>query len=35
LIPGRKPWLVAVLKDMVGIAVLLDVYLRGRDWRGS
>ena len=33
-IPMRKPWLGVVEMDMVGIA-LLDVCLRGLDWRGS
>jgi hypothetical protein len=34
-IPRRKPWLVVGEMDMVEIAALLDVCLRGRDWRGS
>jgi hypothetical protein len=34
LLPVTKPWFVQVAKD-IGIVVLLDIYWRERDWRGS
>ena len=34
LLPAMKPWLVRVAKD-IEIVVLLDIYRREQDWRGS